>query len=130
MPSFVTLDEAREQLMVDNDAVNSWLSMMIPAVSGAVVSWLKEEWRAYVPFLDSNGDPIMDSDGAYLPAEDSNGPIVLPVVKMATLVELAVQFRFRDGDGTPAVPSHWGHGYILSAGPTALLTGLRRSTVR
>ena len=130
MPSFVTLEEARDQLMVDNDAINSWLNMMIPAVSGAIVSWLKDEWRAYVPLLDSNGQEIEDSDGAYLPEEDSNGPVVLPLVKMATLVELAVQFRFRDGEGTPQVPSHWGHGYILSAGPTALLTGLRRSTVR
>lgn len=131
MPSFVTLEEARDHLMVDNDAVDSWLNMMIPAISAAVVSWIKDEWRAYVPFLDSNGDPIEYSDGSYIPIEDSNGlPEVLPLVKAATLVELSVQFRFRDGENAPAVPSHWGHGYVLSAGPTSLLTALRRPTVK
>jgi hypothetical protein len=129
MADLVTLDEARDHLMVDNTAVNSWLGIMIPAISGAVLSWLKDDWRAYVPLLDSNGDPLEDSDGDEIPQEDSNGPIVKPVVKAATLVELASQFRFRDGDGAAAVPSHWGHGYVLCAGATSLLAGLRRSTV-
>jgi hypothetical protein len=103
--------------------------MAIEGVSDAVLRWLKKDWRAYVLVLDSNGDPILYSDGDPLILEDSNGPVVKPVVKMATLVEIAVQYRFRDGDGTPAVPSHWGHGYVLSAGPTSLLTALRKSTV-
>lgn len=131
MADLVTLAEAKSHLMVDNDAVDSWINMMITAISGAVISWLKDEWRAYVPLLDSNGDPLLDSDGGQIPAENSNGDFIpLPVVKAATLVELASQFRFRDGDGVAAVPSHWGHGYVLSAGPTSLLTGLRRSTVK
>lgn len=130
MASLVTLAEVKAQLMVDNDAVDPWIEMMIPAISGAVLAWLKDDWRAYMPMLDSNGDPLEDSAGAYTPALDSAGdPIVLPVVKAATLVELASQFRFRDGDGVAAVPSHWGHGYVLSAGPTSLLAALRRSTV-
>lgn len=130
MAAIVTLAEVKSHLMVDNDAVDPWIEMMILAISGAVISWLKDEWRAYVPMVDTAGVPLEESDGAYIPAIDSNGdPMALPVVKAATLVEIASQFRFRDGDGAAAVPSHAGHGYVLSAGPTSLLSGLRRSTV-
>lgn len=125
----VTLQEAKDHLLVDTAAGDNWLLMAIEGVSGAVLSWLKKDWRAYVLLEDSNGKVIMDSAGDPIVVEDSSGPIVKPVVKMATLVEIAVQYRFRDGDGTPAVPSHWGHGYVLSAGPTALLTALRKSTL-
>lgn len=131
MAAFVTLAEVKSHLMMDNDAADGWIDMMILAISGAVISWLKDEWRAYVPMVDTAGIPLEDSDGAYIPAIDSNGdPMALPVVKAATLVEIASQFRFRDGDGAAAVPSHAGHGYVLSAGPTSLLSGLRRSTVK
>lgn len=125
----VTLQEAKNHLLVDTSAGDSWIEMAIEGVSDAVLRWLKKDWRAYVLLEDSNGNVIVDSNGDPFPLEDSNGPIVKPVVKMATLVELAVQYRFRDGDGTPAVPSHWGHGYVLSAGPTSLLAALRKSTV-
>jgi len=127
--ALVTLQEAKDHLLVDTSAGDSWINMAIEGVSDAVLHWLKKDWRAYVLILDSNGDPILYSDGDPVILEDSNGPVVKPVVKMATLVEIAVQYRFRDGDGTPAVPSHWGHGYVLSAGPTSLLTALRKSTV-
>lgn len=125
----VTLQEAKNHLLVDTSAGDAWIEMAIEGVSDAVLRWLKNDWRAYVLLEDSNGNVIVDSNGDPFPLEDSNGPIVKPVVKMATLVELAVQYRFRDGDGTPAVPSHWGHGYVLSAGPTSLLAALRKSTV-
>ena len=130
MVALVTRAEVKSQLMMDNDAADGWIDMMILAISNAVMTWLKDDWRAYVPLTDASGVPLEDSDGAYIPALDSDGePMTLPVVKAATLVEIASQFRFRDGDGVSAVPSHAGHGYILSAGPTSLLSGLRRSTV-
>lgn len=130
MVALVTRAEVKSQLMMDNDAADGWIDMMIPAISGAVMSWLKDEWRAYEPLLDADGNVIEDSNGDPILLTDSNGDyLVKPVVKAATLVELASQFRFRDGDGAPAVPSHAGHGYVLSAGPTSLLSGLRRSTV-
>lgn len=126
----VTLQEARDHLLVDTLATDPWITMAIEGVSDAVLRWLKKDWRAYILLEDSNGNVILDSSGEPIPVENSAGdPIVKPVVKMATLVELAVQYRFRDGDGTPAVPTHWGHGYVLSAGPTSLLAALRKSTV-
>lgn len=125
----VTLQEAKDHLLVDTSAGDSWINMAIEGVSDAVLRWLKKDWRAYVLVEDSNGDYILDSNGDPLYLEDSSGPVVKPVVKMATLVEIAVQYRFRDGDGTPAVPSNWGHGYVLSAGPTSLLSALRKTTV-
>lgn len=131
MVALVTLDEVTSQLMLDTDAANPWIEMMIPAISQAVVTWLKDEWRCYVPLVDSNGDDLEDSSGATIPAIDSNGePIAKPVVKAATLIEIASQFRFRDGVGAAVVPSNWGHGYVLSLGATSLLSGLRKSTVQ
>lgn len=131
MAEYVTIEEARDHLMVDTLAHDPWLTMMIPAISGAVLTWLKNPWRAYVVEQDLDGNPIEDSNGDWIPVEDSNGPVVNPVVKAATLVELAQQFRFRDGaDATSAhVPSHWGHGYVLGIGATSLLVALRKSTV-
>lgn len=123
--NLVTLQEAEAHLRLDNDDETSWLSVFIPVVSGAVATWLKDSWRLYQPsgFEDSQGNPI--------PAEDSEGTkFVDPVVKGAVLIELAQQFRFRDGSGAAAVPSHAGHGYVLGAGATSMLSGMRRSTVR
>ena len=127
--ALVTLQEAKDHLLVDTSAGDNWLNMAIEGVSDAVLRWLKKDWRAYEVLKDSSGNIVVDSNGDPIVLEDSNGPIVKPVVKMAALVELAVQFRYRDGKDAPAVPSHWGYGYTLSAGPTSLLTPLRKSTV-
>lgn len=126
----VTSAQAREQIRIDTGADDGWLAIWIPAISQAVLTWLKEEWRLYEVALDSNGQPIVDSAGDPYPALDSSGdPIVRPIVQAAVLVELAQQYRFRDGSDAQAVPSHWGHGYVLGAGATSLLAGLRKSTV-
>lgn len=128
----VTAAQAKDQIHIDADSTadDGWLGIWIPAVSQAVATWLKEAWRLYEPALDSNGQPILDSAGDPYPALSSNGdPIVRPIVQAATLVELAQQYRFRDGSEAQAVPSHWGHGYVLGAGATSLLVALRKSTV-
>lgn len=121
--ALVSIEEARSHLQVDTLAHDPWLRTWIAAVESAVFSWLKDSWRAYEPsgLEDSQGDPI--------PLEDSNGLVVRPMVKAAVLVELAQQFRFRDGSGAANVPSHWGHGYVLGIGATSLLAGVRKGTV-
>jgi len=128
----VTLQEAKDHLLVDTSAGDSWINMAIEGVSDAVLRWLKEDWRAYVLLEDSNGI-VLDSAGDPIPLEDSNGFVVKPVVKMATLVELAVQYRFRDGvgyDRTATGDLYSGrYGYILSQGPTSLLHALRKTTL-
>jgi hypothetical protein len=136
MHDLVTMDEARYHLRLDDVGSDGgpddpWLQIFIPVVSDAIATWLKDEWRLYMPELDSNGDPVLDSEGDPIPALDSNGdPTPRPVVRGAALVELGSQFRFREGEGTNVVPTEAGHGYILSKGATALLAGLRKSTVR
>jgi hypothetical protein len=129
MAELVTLEQARTHLRTDSDADDAWLELMINVVSAAVFSWLKDEWRAYVPATDAEGNVIEDSNGDPIPFEDSNGYTVKPLVAGAVLVELAQQYRFRDGSDATAVPSHWGHGYILGAGATSLLSGSRKSTL-
>lgn len=102
----VTIDQAKDHLRIDSDADDSWLSVWVPAISQAVLLWLKDESRAY----NEDGD-------------------ALPIVQSAVLIELASQYRFREGEGAAQVPANWGHGYTLSLGATALLTPLRKSTV-
>ena len=120
----VTVDEAAQQLRLDDDGHDDWLAIWIPAVSAAVASWLKDEWRLYIPETDSDGETVYDIDGDPVPSET-----VQPAVKGAVLIELASQFRFREGQGDNVVPSHEGHGYTLSKAATAMLAGLRKPTV-
>lgn len=136
MIDLVTTDDARAQLRLDDfdssgGADDAWLSIWIPAVSQAVATWLKDEWRLFIPEYDSAGAVVVDSAGDPIPALDSNGdPTPKPVVRAAVLIELASQFRFREGEGKDnVVTPDAGHGYILNKASTALLSGLRKSTV-
>lgn len=126
MAELVTIDEAKTHLYIDDDAHDLWLAIFIPAISEAVLGWLKEPWRAYVPMIDSSG-VILDSAGDPIPAEPLEAKFS---VKAAVLIELGSVFRFREGEGTDNVmPEAAGHGYVLNKTSTALLTPLRRSTV-
>lgn len=129
MLELVTVDEAIQQFRGDEDADADWLAVFIPAVSEAVRAWLKDDWRLYLPSRDSSGAIIMDDDGNPVPTEESGGPVVHPTVKAAVLIEIASQFRFREGEGDNSVEAHQGHGYTLSKTATALLNGLRKTTV-
>lgn len=130
MADFVTAADAREHLRIDTGADDRWLAIWIPAVSASVAAWLKQEWRLYVLLRDSNGDLVRDSAGIPLPAEDSNGALILhPSVIAATLLELASQYRYREGEGDNVVPADAGYGYVLSRAATAQLAPLRRTTV-
>lgn len=130
MLEFVTPADAREQLRIDSDADDRWLAIWIPAVSASVAAWLKQEWRLYVLQRDSNGEVVTDSAGVPLPVLDSDDlPVLQPTVIAATLLELASQYRYREGEGDNVVPSDAGHGYVLSRAATAQLAPLRRTTV-
>lgn len=130
MTELVTTAAARLHLRSDT-ADDPWLAIFIPAISQAVLLWLKDEWRAYVPELGPDGKPLLDSAGDEIPEIDSSGEMTPRwVVQAAVLVELASQYRFREGEGTDnVVPPDAGHGYVLNKVSTALLTPLRKPTV-
>lgn len=118
----VSMEMARNHLRVDGSDDDEWIGVMLPAVSNAVLLWLKDPARAYVMAEDSNGDQV--------PEVDSSGdPVPLPAVQAAVLIELASQYRFRDGQGADRMPDASGHGYVLCAGATAMLAALRKPTV-
>lgn len=137
MLELVTLEQAYHHLRIDEvDSEGSpddpWLQVFIPAVSQAVAGWVKSEARLYVPELDSNRDPELDSDGEPVPELDSNGePTPLAIVRAAVLVELERQYRSRGGEDDTFVESfgNAGYGYALGRGSTALLASLRKPTV-
>jgi hypothetical protein len=129
MLELVTTAEAAAHIRTDSAADDAWFSTWIPAVSEAVAAWLKDPWRLYMVAKDAQGVILLDSAGEPIILEDSSGPIINPSVRAATLVELAQQYRFRDGSGAASVPAHAGHGYTLGAGATSLLNSLRKTTV-
>lgn len=132
MLELVTVAEAREHLRLDYvygsiGPDDDWLAIMISAVSQAVALWLKDSWRLYVPEVDSDGNVVLDSDGKPVPHETSDGKTVHPSVRAAVLIELASQYRFREGEGKDnAMPLD--AGYVLNKASTALLTPLRKPT--
>lgn len=130
MTELVTVAEAKLHLRADT-ADEAWLQIFIPAISQSVLNWLKDTWRAYMPELDADGNPIIDSAGDQIPIVDSDGDMTPRwEVKAAVLIELASVFRFREGEGTDnVVPSDAGHGYVLNKASTALLAPLRKSTL-
>src|SRR5690554_407050 len=111
MSDLITREQAYEHLRLDYDSGGSaddgWLDVFIPAVSEAVRRWLKDDWRLYEWETDSDGNIVRDSDGNPVPLLDSDGePVVKPVVRAACLLELASQYRFREGEGKDnAVPA-------------------------
>ena len=132
--NLVSVDDARQHLRLDSDssggADDEWLAIFIPAISDAVLNWLKSPARAYVQAIDSAGAPVFDSTGEPVPALDSSGQkAVRASVRAAVLIELASVSRFREGDGDNTMPSHEGHGYALNRASTSLLAPLRCPTV-
>jgi hypothetical protein len=135
MIDLMTHEDAYHHLRLDTDDEGTnltspddpWLDIFIPAISEAVAAWLKDEWRLFMPELDSNGDVVVDSNGDPVPEQPLT---VRPKVKAAALIELAAQYRYREGEGTDnQVGQDAGHGYILNKTSTALLAGIRKSTV-
>jgi hypothetical protein len=127
MAELVTLADARNHLRLDTGtADDAWLNIFIPAISEAVLNWLKDDWRAYVPEEDSSGI-IVDSAGDPIPAI----PLVAKwSVQAAVLIELASVYRYREGEGKDNVMTpDAGYGYVLNKASTSLLTPLRRPTI-
>lgn len=98
MIDLVTLEEAKLQLRITDDAHDDDLSMKIKAASAAVLNYLRGTRNLYTPMLDENGDFVTDEDGYYVPDPgDSDGPQVRDEVKAATLILLTEMFEKRSG---------------------------------
>lgn len=118
----ITVEDCKLHCRVDNDADDNWFAFMIGVVSQAVVSWLGDKSRLYEYEEDSFGEPVV--------VKDSFGnPVMSQLVEAAMLIEIAMQYKNREGGDQATIPVHWGHGYILGIGATSLLAGLRKSRV-
>lgn len=103
MKQLVTKEEARTQLMLDDSADDAWLEIAIDAVTHAI-----EMWASNV--FDDNDHPNK-------------------IAKQAALVELAYQYRYREGN-TEDVQDWILHGYPLSPGAVMLLQPLHKPRVQ
>lgn len=102
----VTLQEAKDHLRVDGKNEDDLIEQIIEGVSGAIESWVGSEER------------LQDD------SEDT-----LPQVELATLVEVAAHYRYREGAEDREVRDWYAKGYVLSQTATALLAPLRKPRV-
>lgn len=105
MTDLVTVEQAKDQIFLGTaTGQDAWLALAITAISAAIADWAGGEDRV----VDSDGDP-------------------LPVAQQACLVELAFQYRYREGGSEEIGASDWKMaGYSLSQGATALLQSLHK----
>jgi hypothetical protein len=117
----VTLEEAKEHLLVDFDSADSDITLKIRSASGAVLNYLKNRTKLYQVEIDDDGYPVLDSQGDPHYVLDSQGNrLVRDEIKHATLLLVGIFFRDRDGADTTI----WQPGF-LPAPVTALLYPLR-----
>lgn len=117
----VTLEQAKEHLLVDFDDADNDIKLKISAASGSVLNYLKNRKKLYVPQVDEDGYDVLDSQGDVVYELDSSGDrIIRDEVKHATLILLGYFFRDRDG----AEGKDWAPGF-LPPPVTALLYPLR-----
>lgn len=109
----VTLQQAYDYLRADADQDQANVELMVEAASAAVVNYLGDGADSW---LDSQGEPILDSNGE---ADD-----VPAAVKMAVLYLAAWFYRNRDADPEKAF-----HPGYLPAPVTAMLYPLRDPTL-
>ena len=120
MIPFVTLARAKEHLYVIEDADDALIAAQVAAASGAVQNYLKSS-LPFAPEIDSNLQPVRDSNGAIVYARDSNGDrLIREEVQQATLILLGHFYKNRDDNPDSAFPP----GY-LPAPCVALLYPLR-----
>lgn len=103
MAEYCTVAEARRRHRIDSSDSDADITAIIQAASEAVRLHLRPS-LPWEPELDSNGDPVLDSDGEIIYVEDTNGDrIPRAAVVQATLYMVGIYFRDRDGQD----PSLW-----------------------
>lgn len=102
----ISLDYASDHLRRDQADDDADLERKIRAASRAVINYMQDGADI---FLDSQGDPFIDSNGIVADVPDD--------VQIATAMLVA---EFYDGTRGDAVDPQWGYGY-LSMPVTALL---------
>lgn len=103
MSRFVSTEEVKQQLRIDGTDDDEWIAIALAAIESAVSLWV------------GNDAALFASDG------------VTPVdaVRIAVLVEIAYQYRFREGAAEQSMGDWYSTGYVLNMSSTALLTPLR-----
>src|SRR6476659_3078584 len=94
----VTLQEAKDHLLVDFDSADNDITLKITAASGAVLNYLKNRKKLYVVEVDDDGFDVLDSQGDTIPVLDSQGnKIIRDEIRFAVLILVGIFFRDRDG---------------------------------
>lgn len=82
----VTLEQAKQHLRVDYTQEDEHITLLVHAASGAAMNYLEEG----APFLDSNEEPEMDSNGDIVGVEYA--------IQAAVLLMVGYLYRLRDNN--------------------------------
>lgn len=117
----VTLEQAKDNLLIDFNTYDTDIRLKISSASGMVINYLKSRKNLYVLLVDDDGEPLLDSQGEVIYELDSQGArIVRDEIKHAVLILVGMFFRDRDG----VEAKDWAPGF-LPAPVTAILYPLR-----
>lgn len=117
----VTLEQAKDNLLIDFNTYDTDIRLKISSASGMVLNYLKSRKNLYVLRVDDDGEPLLDSQGDVIYELDSQGArIVRDEIKHAVLILVGMFFRDRDG----VEAKDWAPGF-LPAPVTAILYPLR-----
>ena len=117
---YVTLERAKAHLSMDHDSDDQLIMAYVRAASAAVKNYLKSA-SPYQVELDSNDDPVTDSEGRPIYLLDSSGEKVASAeVQAAVLILLGHLYKDRDENPDSAFEA----GYLPKP-VTALLYPLR-----
>jgi len=117
----VTLQQAKDNLLIDFNTYDTDITLKISSASGMVLNYLKSRRNLYVLLVDDDGVPLLDSQGGVIYELDSQGArIIRDEVKHAVLILVGMFFRDRDG----VEAKDWAPGF-LPAPVTAILYPLR-----
>lgn len=115
MTPFVTLDQVKRHLRIDDDDADDDLTLKLESATERIRVHLNGV-PPFQPELDGNGVPVRDADGAVIYTDQVRGS-----VKSATLLLVGYLYRYPSGDEKAAFDDG-----RLPAPITALLAPIRK----
>ncbi|MFA6204234.1 MAG: head-tail connector protein [Gallionella sp.] len=118
MVMLCSLTQAKDHLRIDTSDGDNDLTLKIHAASAAVLNYIRNGADV---FLDSSGEPVLDSNSF---------PLGIPYeVQAATLLMLGILYKDRDENDNTMIGGGFEQGYLPKP-VTALLYHLRIPSLR
>lgn len=110
--NLVTLTDAKRHLLMDHADDDVYISSLISAASGAVLTYLKGA-PVGQPERDEQGAIVVDSSGEVVYERDSSGTLVVRYeIRAAALLLIGELYKNREAEQDGEIPTQHGYGYL------------------